>query len=233
VKTAGVVADSGEQRMQQDIFQFWESVPGSALRHPADIRVLDRVEHTFDLQCLPTPFFGPLRTAEVVLLFLNPGLRDVDIQHAKTAAGQDLYRRQRDGLAPLPTRSEHESWWKWWRGRVGQLGYRQPDEARNSVAVLNILPYKSKDFRDPDIVAALPSCRNCLEWAQSHLFAQAEAKQRVVICLRSAARWGLKTGGEQGYLFAPQVTRGGHIVGDDIRARIQAAIQVVRCQRKT
>ena len=219
--------------MQQDIFQFWEGLPGSTLRHPADIRVLDRVEHTFNLQCLPTPFFGPLRTASVVLLYLNPGLREVDVQHATAVAGHEFYRRQRAGDAPLPTRDEHSSWWKWWQGRVGQLGFVQPDDSRNSVAVLNILPYKSTDFRDPDIIAALPSCRNCLEWAQSQLFPEAEAKKRVVICLRSASRWGLKIGGEHGYLFAPPVTRGGHIIGDDIRARIQAAIQVVGRQRKT
>ena len=44
------------------------------------------------------------------------------------------------------------------------------------------------------------------------LFPQAEAGERVVICMRSAAYWGLETGRSYGKgLFAPHVTRSGHL----------------------
>ena len=59
--------------MATDIFKFWD-IPVKAGPHPADREVLKRVEHNFDLKCLPGCFAGPLKTAHVVLLYLSPGL---------------------------------------------------------------------------------------------------------------------------------------------------------------
>ena len=59
------------------------------------------------------------------------------------------------------------------------------------------------------MLAALPSSRVCLNWAQSVLFPQAEQGERAVVCLRKAEYWGLKRGEKYGSLFAPEVTRRG------------------------
>jgi hypothetical protein len=92
--------------------------------------------------------------------------------------------------------------------------------------VLNIGAYHSKTFKDYSVLAALPSSRVSIEWAQTELFPEAEAGRRVVICLRSAAFWGLERGrAYEGTLFAPEVTRSGILVRSKANSRI---IEVVK-----
>jgi hypothetical protein len=92
--------------MRTDLFEFWADVPGDARQHPADATVLSRTRHQFELDCLPNQFFGPLRSARVVFLFLSPGFRDDNVIRAESECGQALYKRQRTGCAPLPSEAE-------------------------------------------------------------------------------------------------------------------------------
>lgn len=83
---------------------------------------------------------------------------------------------------------------------------------QTKVAILNIGAYHSKTFADVPLLAALPSSRVSLDWAQRVLFPQAIAGNRIVICLRAARFWGLKEGKSYGEaLFAPPVTRSGYM----------------------
>lgn len=204
--------------MGSDIFDFWEGVPGDVREHPMDRPIFDRAKerddrgHGFDLRCLPAPYNGPLRTARVVLLYLSPGWCEFDVEEASTAAGHERYFRRRQGYAPMETEAEHALGYRWWTTRTKRFG--DPGELREKIAVLNIGPYHSKDFTDHHMLAALPSCRAALSWAQETLFPQAERGERVVVCLRAAKFWGL--GRQRRYgraLFAPAVSRGGHMLG--------------------
>ena len=81
------------------------------------------------------------------------------------------------------------------------------------MATLNIGAYHSKDVKDYASLLALPSSRISLSWAQDVLFPQAERGERIVVCMRSAARWGLETDRRYGESpFAPLVNRGGHLL---------------------
>jgi hypothetical protein len=97
--------------------------------------------------------------------------------------------------------------------------------------VLNIGAYHSKTFTDYPLLAALPSSRVSIDWAQSVLFPQAMRGERVVVCLRSAHFWGLAAGNQYGQsLFAPSVTRRGDIMkktAEQKRMR-QAIIRAVK-----
>jgi hypothetical protein len=59
----------------------------------------------------------------------------------------------------------------------------------------------------------LPSSRVTLDWAQGFLFPQALRRERIVICMRSAAYWGLEAGKKYrgSWLFAPDTTRNGYL----------------------
>lgn len=199
--------------MSTDIFAFWEGVPGDARTHPDDKAVLDRAEHGFDTRCLPASYAGPLRTARVVLLYLSPGLAQRDIDEADDAAAHARYLRRREGYAPLDGPDDHREGWQWWSARTRRFGNWH--DLRDKVAFLNISPYHSATFKDYHMLAALPSCRASLSWAQSVLFPQANDGERVVVCLRSAQWWGLGKRGRYGRsLFAPAVGRGGHMLAD-------------------
>jgi len=192
--------------------------------HPSDRPVLERNKHKFEPRCLPGPYMGPLCHAAVVLLFLSPGLDFRDVAHCDSKSGRDYYARQRTGECDLPEEEEHPSAHKWLTKIIGQfeIGY---EEARSTVATLNISAYKSKAFSDWPLFAALPSCRAGLDWAQSVLFPQALAGKRVVVCLRSARYWGLRTGYSEGSLFCPPFSRNAMMVQSEMREPVKTAVK--------
>lgn len=197
--------------MTIDIFDFWSHIKPCERVHPADREVFDRVGrngHGLDLRCLPACFVGPLRTAPVVLLFLSPGFVEEDLKDARSEKGRTKYVERRTGRqAVLPEWTGY----KWFASRIKAFDL-DVSEACKKIAVLNIGAYHSKFFKDYPLLAALPSSRVSLDWAQKVLFPAALRGERVVVCLRAAHFWGLEAGKCHGRsLFAPQVTRAGHI----------------------
>jgi hypothetical protein len=197
--------------MSTDIFRFWAQIKPHEMIHPADRDVFDRVGelgHVFDLRCLPGSFAGRLRDAPVVLLYLSPGFSEHHLVEARTARTRKKAVERRRGCQPF---SADPARHKWLTSRTGSFGIEY-ETLRHKVAVLNIGAYHAKNFKDYPLLAALPSSRVSLDWAQHVLFPQAIRGERVVICLRSARYWGLKAGTRYGRsLFAPSVTRGGHM----------------------
>jgi hypothetical protein len=198
--------------MAQDIFKFWAQLrPGQKI-HPADKEAFKRINskrHGFQLECLPGNFGGCLRTAPVVLLYLSPGFSEFDLADAKDPAGRRYHFQKLKGRAPFsddPKRPGNV----WLKSRTRLFGGWQM--VRKRLAVVNIGAYHSRAFSDYSILAALPSSRVALDWAQEKLFREAEAGKRIVICMRSASYWGLEVGRRySGTLFAPHVTRSGHL----------------------
>lgn len=205
-------------------------MPAGTKVHPADLPVFDRLltahgeaGHALQLDCLPAPFFGPLRTAPVVFLYLSAGWTEQDAAEADRPEAQARQAAQWRGDAPIPTPAEHPSGWRWWASRMRRFG--DLAACRDKVAFLNISAYHSKDFPDYPLLAALPSCRIAVHWAQTVLFPQAEAGERLVVCLRAAPFWGLAPGRRYGRgLFAPLVTRSGHMLLQNAAAPLFAEI---------
>jgi hypothetical protein len=141
------------------------------------------------------------------------------VELAKTERGQAHYKGRRTGEDPLPDRDEHTSAFRWWSERTRCFGDWQT--IRDRVAVLNIGAYHSRAFWDEPMLAALPSSRVSLAWAQSVLFPQAISGERIVICLRSHPFWGLEAGRHYGLsLYAPYTARGGYMHKNDMRGTI-------------
>lgn len=203
-----------------DIFEFWSRIGKSDRIHPEDKPIFDRLKssHGFDLRCLPSNIAGPLRTAPVVLLYLSPGFSEFDAEFARTKAGQEHYARQRTGTAPLSDLNPAAARWRKSRLKFLATTY---ETIQSKVSVINIGAYHSKDFKDHHILAALPSSRTMLDWAQSVLFPQAEKGERMVVCMRSANFWGLEAGNKYGKaLFAPLTNRGGYMCDGPIKEAI-------------
>lgn len=203
--------------MQPDLFGFWRNLPLGTKVHPEDQPVFSRIGqgegpgHGFQLNCLASPYSGPLKTAPVVFLYLSAGWEQQDSDEADTEVARARQWAQWQGDAPIPASAEHRSGWQWWASRAKAFGNLA--DHRDKIAFLNISAYHSKDFDDHALLTALPSCRLAVSWAQSVLFPEAEAGKRVVVCLRSAGCWGLKRGTRYGQsLFAPEVTRAGHMI---------------------
>lgn len=215
--------------MPIDIFDFWKKVKPTDRIHPDDKAVFARLGtkgHGFHLRTSPGCFMGPLRTAPVVLLYLSPG-RGPAKNKRVSRAEIEWHKKNRSGRAPLISEKQHAGAFRWWTSRTKCFG-KSPEELSTKVAVLNIGAYGSETFNDYGLLAALPSSRVALDWAQSVLFPKAEDGERVVICLRSAEYWGLRRGCQYGTgLFTPNVNRGGHMLKDNMRAKVISAVQKV------
>jgi hypothetical protein len=202
-----------------DIFKFWARIKLGERIHPSDRSVFRRMNperHGFKLRCLPGCFSGPLRTAPVVLLYLSPGYNKRDETDARKKSVQERYRRRRNGREPLSDSDSPGA--KWIRSRTKVFGdYAQ---VRKNIAVLNIGAYHSETMQSYGSMLALPSSRVVLDWAQNHLFPQALQGKRIVICMRSAAYWGLEVGKKyRGSLFVPKTTRNGYLNQKDATQR--------------
>jgi hypothetical protein len=180
---------------------------------------------------LASPFQRAIEKGPVVLLYLTPGWCQEDVDEAGTPKGQARYAERRRGYQPLEGPEDHMPSWKWWSSRTKPFG--PWEKIREKVAILNISGYHSKTFTNEHVLAALPSSRATLDWAQEILFPQAEKGERTVICMRSSPYWGLgKTSRYGEALFAPSTTRSGHMlkwgehgaIRDEVRAAAQAAI---------
>ena len=199
--------------MDDDIFSFWSVMKAGDRVHPDDRAVLERLpEHGFDLNLLPTPFNGPLRTAKVVLLYPAPGRSVGDEKEAASDQGQKRALKQYGGNEPLFEPDQQAEGHKWLASRLKFLGVSWP-QLRTRVAVLEMAPYHSKNFSSKTPVIALPSARVAVGWAQRVLFPQAIRGERVVVGMRSHHHWGLARGSYSGEaLFAPETTRHGHLL---------------------
>lgn len=203
-------------------------MPAGGLHHPADRHVLKRVPHAFPHTAPPNPFFGPLRSAPVVLLYLSPGLDAFDEAAAADPSFRDFFHRQWSGVAPLPSEEEYRPWWQWWSRRAAQFGL-DPLAVRDRLAFLNISPYRSKTFSDWHMLAALPSSRAALDWAQGVLFPQAYDGERIVVCMRSSKYWGLAPRpGDAPWgrgLYVLPFTQSGYLLHGEGRERVAAAVR--------
>jgi hypothetical protein len=212
--------------MASDIFDFWSRIKRGERIHPDDRPVFARMNperHGFKLDCLPCCFAGPLLTAPVVLLYLSPGYdrKGGDEADAESEEGKDYYFSRWKGSQPLRDGGPGTVWSK---RRTKSFG--DYEVVRNKIAILNIGAYHSTKMESYASMLALPSSRVVLDWSQNHLFPEAEKGNRVVICMRSHAYWGLEAGKKYGgTLLSPKTTRDGLLPRTDQDAIIRIAQQ--------
>jgi len=208
-----------------DLFEFWSGVSSNAKVHPADRFVMDRVKSKFNLDCLPLCFIGPLKTARIVLLYLSPGLSELDSAGASDKDHQDYVMSQRSGTACLPGKKEHEDAWRWWTTRASPFGHWE--ELRDRLAILDIGAYHSRNFKDHPFLVSLPSSRRTLDWAQNELFPAAVDRRRLVVCMRAHRYWGLEPEYVDGYLFGANTVRSGFMKKDKVRDQVLVAAREI------
>jgi hypothetical protein len=213
-----------------DPFSFWALTP-RRLRlgrrrwvHPHDLQdvvELFRYHHDF-LHTFPAPFFGPLKTAKLVLAYAGPGNTTTGEENDDTQ-GRDLaWVRRRlasfNGKTPIEWNLIQPRARQWFRSRLANLldiSVRQLDEIaaiETKIAFVNLAAYRGIETKW-DEVAFLPSTQVMRSWARSVLFRDARTKKRVVVLMRANKWWGIRNGPwTSGFLFAPQTIRSGHLM---------------------
>ena len=212
-----------------DYLAFWSKAIPNLHVHPDDEAALKSNPHEFALDTLVGPWMGPIRTAPVVILMLNGGMagNGEEARAAQMPTARESMAHNLTGDAPLPNWEGigNPAGREWTTRRLNQFGVSYK-AASDKVAVVNLIPYRSKEgAKDIRMADRLESCRVLRSWMHYTIFKEAEAGKRVVICMRSHRHWGLERGTNRGVsLFSPVCNRAGFTLHDE-RAPIGQAVR--------
>jgi hypothetical protein len=206
--------------------------------HPED---REDVENLFDyhkdfLNTYPAPYWGPLRTAKLVLAYAGPGNtigqgENGDVGQAQSVDWLARRHNSLSGDAPLDDKLHHGVLQSWFRTRLRSVLKDRDanlDQFSNAIAFINLTAYRGTETKWEE-VAFLPSTQVMRNWARSDLFPDAEAGRRVVIIMRAHKWWGIrKAPWSKGSLFAPPVNRAGVLLSEqDVGKAAQAAARKI------
>jgi hypothetical protein len=193
VSAGGQVEDGGPGMLAVD--NPWSELPVEApFVAPCDSRQVDQFqilppppEHELHLDLLPEPYLGR-PDAPVVLLNLNPGFNDADIDAHReldfaAAARKTLLHQVQDyPFYLLDPRFAGASGARWWHKYLGELVRRYgAGRVANTILCVEYFPYHSNEFGFPEV---LPS--------QAYSFGLVERaieRNAVIIALRKRADW--------------------------------------------
>ena len=164
---------------------------------------------------LPSPYCGDLRNAKIFILFLNPGFEESNhidennndvIEAVKGTVAQNFENKIFDSYKqfsfnPLFSNTDWAHWIrKKFDGIIKEFSQQEPTcnyiEARkifaNNIAMLELFPYNSRRaFKlNNNRLSELASYKLMKKYVDS-LKLRAENNEILLICLRSASRWGL------------------------------------------
>jgi hypothetical protein len=178
----------------------------------------------FATQLYPVPWAGPIKSASVYFLFLNPGLSSDDFAYEKDNPdfSEILRANVRDGLQPyfylLDKFSTHPGY-KWASTTFGS-DIRERHTGR--FCVVQLVPYHSKDGAHARRIAtALPSSMAIQQFVRDTLVPKARAGEIGLVVARSAQLWQIQReddflviyrGGECRRAFQTIGTRGGKLL---------------------
>ncbi len=163
------------------------------------------------LGLLPIPFVGSLRTADIYVLLLNPGLGSTDYfgeyERPEFRRHRLATLRQRFGRAqPFGELDPRFAWhggYSWWHQKLSSVIQQLADhrdlsfaEARahlgRRLAAIELLPYHSTSFRDGgQWLRRLPSVQLARSFVHDTVLPKVKRGEATLIVTRKAALWQL------------------------------------------
>lgn len=179
-------------------------------------------KNIFALDVPPGHINGNLRTAPVVVLFLNPGFEDEDKQVFEKEDCRILLFEPIRGESDFPL--WFNRWRKWFLQRVKLDGMTDEKIGKN-VSIFNVCSYASRDAKrlKPSILNSLPSSQAAIEYLHEVLIPQAQRGERFIVVCRTAWAWKIDKSIECDTIKFVKNPRGGHF-GPEIRTQIKVWI---------
>ena len=184
-----------------EIFEYWNSCLAMGLtKHPDDLVVLDELHHDlnkaidceFEFGLPPGPFFGPLKTAKIVLCYANPSRDESTAEVVTSTALKERLFAQLDGLQSYPY--QIPGWDKWFKPVANSLFDGNCELASKHICVFNLVPYASTNMDQvQSFAASLPSVWAAQEYLRRTLIPQALREEILLVMCRSSLLWGLQT----------------------------------------
>jgi hypothetical protein len=174
-----------------ELIQFWR-LPERTTVHPSDAPHL-RDPRGLDLSLVPQPWAGPLATADIFVLHLNPGLDGIEKEYEeqnsvfRDALVENLGGRSRY-LFLDPRFASHPGH----RWAVETLGDDLGSADTDRICFLQAVAYHSKTSQDAYRVAPrLPSVAILRKWVGTTLLPDAMAGKVAMVVARAARIYGL------------------------------------------
>ena len=198
---------------EEQLVAFWAQAGEGPGVHPEDRGAKPLIEKYFDIRCLYGSYMGPLRQAQVVLLYSHPGFSDFDLIVAADPALRRIHNSWRTGAQPLPGPAEHETACDWWRHSLKTFEIIDDQEllaAREKLVIYNLFAYHARTLSNAAIWRHIRSSQVARAFANDVLFPRARREEIVVVCMMAATEWGLVRGAQrQGSLFTPMANQRG------------------------
>ena len=181
-----------------ELLSFWAECDGRRRVHPRDAPFVSADRFALDL--LPQPWVGPLLTADIFVLLLNPGHSGEEADYEqrrpdfREALAATLAGQQRHVFLD-PRFSDHPG--AAWTSRV--LGRAIAPLLAERLCMVELVPYHSRQGAVATAVAdRLPSSRRIRDWVKHDLRPRAERGEVALIVPRGARRWGFEPGSVSG-----------------------------------
>jgi hypothetical protein len=133
-------------------------------------------------------------SADVYLLFLNPGVRATPAWERAQRDHEAVLRENLSGQARnylfTPGYRGDDGGADWLLPRLNGVG--SEEEMATRLAVLQIVAYRSRTFTDDHMVGALASSRAMLAAVHEDLLPRARRGEILIACMRSATKWGFR-----------------------------------------
>lgn len=165
-------------------------------------------ESQLHLGLLPQPFMGPVKTAKIFILTLNPGLSPLDYfaEYTSKDYRQALLRTMETGAEPHIGLRPEFSWtgaFRYWFARLSPVIERLSKSDDWSVAetirymsrsvwTLELVPYHSGSSPSPR-AKSLPSTNMARTFVQESLLPRAKRDGLLIVVVRAASDWGLRS----------------------------------------
>ncbi len=154
---------------------------------------------------IPMPYVGNLRTADIYVLMLNPGLSPLDY-FAETRVQQ--YREALVGNLKQRTNRflflEHDYAWtggyQYWHGvfrplitKIAELPGEEYESVRAQLsarlALLQYVPYHSKSFKNSALIRRLASPKASYDYVHKYVLPKARRGEAIVFVPRASKYW--------------------------------------------
>jgi hypothetical protein len=181
-----------------DLVRFWSRLPNGAYVHPADEAALRHNPATLQdaplrTDHVPVPWYGPVLSADIYLLFLNPGARTTPAWERAQRDHEAVLRENLSGRENnylfTPGYQEADGGAKWLSRVLGDVASEE-EVVATRLAVIQIVAYRSRTFRDGRMVGTLASSRAMLAAVHEDLLPRARRGDILIACMRSATKWG-------------------------------------------
>ncbi|WP_345009405.1 hypothetical protein [Pseudaeromonas paramecii] len=180
-----------------NIFDFWQRFDHrDENTHPDDEAVLAELQAAystdFDMTFPPGPYFGPLKTAKIVLCYANPSADQPSVKAVSKQNHHDTLLRQLSGEEDYPY--QIGGWDTWFRRVANSLFAGDDKLASRTVAIANLIPYASKNMDNVEAIAnCLPSVWAMQDHLRHNLIPRAKRGEILLVMCRSSHLWGLRT----------------------------------------